>query len=157
MSLVAAMGGLFTASPSNWLWYDSLVQPAFTPPNWIFPIVWNLIYLMVAISIIIVWNKGNQEKRFLWFIKWKKTHPLFRWTISLFMINGVLNALWSLLFFSLNQIDLAFIDILLLEATNIALVFLTWKISKPASVLLWLYTAWVAFASFLNFQYLILN
>jgi len=146
VALVAGLGSFFNLGPENWVWYESLNQPSLTPPNWVFPVVWNTIWLMATISIILIWNN-----------KKKSLKKLRDRTISLFIINGVLNAAWSLLFFSLHKIEFAFVDILLLEITNIALVILSWKISKPASTLLWLYTGWVGFAAYLNYQYLILN
>lgn len=157
VALVAFSGSLFTVGAENWMWYDQLVQPSFTPPNWVFPVVWNTIWVMSALSAILVWNKGQKESSFLKIFSWKTQNPLLSTVVTLFLLNGILNALWSLLFFSLHRVDLAFIDILLLEATNLALVFLTWRISKTASVLLWLYAAWVALATTLNYQILILN
>ncbi|MBP7671050.1 tryptophan-rich sensory protein [Candidatus Gracilibacteria bacterium] len=134
---VAAIGSLF--SSNGMLWYDSeIIKPALTPPDIAFPIAWNLIFILCIISIVLV--RENTKRIY-----------------TLFAINGVLNILWSLLFFTLHQIPLAFADMLLLELTNILLITLIWRQSRLAAVLLLPYAIWVAFASYLTWQILLLN
>jgi len=149
---VATLGSLFTTN--GMMWYDNtLIQPEITPPDWIFPIAWNIIFILTTISTLIVWNKGKDgilQKIF-------HRHDLvrFRWIIGLFIANAVLNVVWSLLFFQLQLINLAFAEMILLETTLIALIILVWKTSKTASLLLIPYTLWVGFATYLT--YLIVN
>ncbi|MBT4917565.1 tryptophan-rich sensory protein [Candidatus Peregrinibacteria bacterium] len=152
---VALLGGAFSSMGMNW--YDMYVaKPELTPPAWVFPIAWNLIFLMTTISALIIWNKGTSRK-FLWFLMSKKPTPNHWMIIWLFVVNAILNVLWSYLFFAKHLISTAFIEMLMLEVTLIALIFATYKISKIASWLLVPYALWVGFASYLTYQLVLLN
>jgi tryptophan-rich sensory protein len=151
--VVAFVGSLF--SSAGMTWYDTqLVQPSITPPKWAFPLAWTTIFILTAISALIVWNKGRKDKKFLWFKIGEKYTADFWWIIGLFITNAVLNVLWSLLFFTLHLITASFIEMMLLELTVVMLAVLIWKISKTASLLLLPYMLWVAVAT--NLTYLIL-
>jgi tryptophan-rich sensory protein len=132
VSVVAFIGGLFTKIDA---WYYS-VRPAITPPTWVFPIVWNFIFLTIAISLYLVLNKceGKRGCSMLW----------------LFGANLLLNVLWSFFYFTLHSPVLAFIDIILLFASILLLIYKSSKVSRAAAILLIPYLVWVAFASVLN-------
>ena len=137
ITLATALVGSFFSS-SGMPWYDSaLVQPSSTPPKWVFPIAWNIIFLCTAASAIILWSKPLSPGR-------------RRWIFGLFALNAVLNVLWSYLFFSLHKIGPAFGEMLLLEVTVLSLMILAWKPSKLASLLLLPYLGWIAFATYLT-------
>jgi tryptophan-rich sensory protein len=149
--LAAMLGSWF--STQGMPWYDTeLIQPSFTPPKWLFPIAWNTIFICTTASALIFWNKGTGEKQFLWFLVQKKTTGKHWWIISLFIANAILNVLWSFLFFQLHLIGASLIEMLLLEATVIALIALLWKISRTASLLLLPYVLWVAIATYLAYS-----
>ena len=88
----AAIGALFVPGE----WYASLVKPAWNPPNWIFGPVWTVLYILMAVAAWLVWKRYGLARA---------TVPLL-----LFVIQLVLNAGWSWLFFGLRRPDLAFID-----------------------------------------------
>ncbi|MBU1992588.1 MAG: TspO/MBR family protein [Patescibacteria group bacterium] len=137
--IVALAGSYLTRGGMEW--YDTqLVQPDFTPPNWAFPIAWNTIFALTTISALIVWNKKG-------------------WNLiaALFILNAVLNVVWSLLFFNLHMLTPAFIEMIILELTLLALIPLIWKTSKTASLLLLPYTLWVGFATYLTYMIVTLN
>ncbi len=141
--LVALLGSFFTSQGMDW--YDATItRPELTPPKWLFPIAWNLIFLFTTISALIIWNKGKKDRN-------------FKLIIGLFIANAILNLLWSLLFFKLQLIFPALIEMVLLEITNIALLLLTWRVSKPASLLLLPYALWVGFATYLTYLIHLLN
>lgn len=134
--LTALVGSFF--STSGMPWYDTvLIRPDFTPPKWVFPIAWNTIFVCTTLSAIILWSKPLSTSR-------------RRWIFGLFALNAILNVLWSYLFFELHKIGPAFGEMILLEATVLALIILSWKHSKLASALLLPYLVWIAFATYLT-------
>ncbi len=136
----AFIGSIFTTGNTNSTWYTEN-KPSFTPSNFIFPIVWNILFLLIALSLYLAWiNAEKKEKKK---IAW------------IFAINLVLNALWSFLFFTMKNPFLAFIDLLLIFATIILMIWITGRISRKASWLLVPYLIWVAFAGILNFAFII--
>lgn len=142
--LVAGLGSYFSANGMDW--YDTvLITPeGLTPDKWVFPVAWNLIFIATTLSALLIWNKSKRDAR-------------FKWIMGLFGANAVLNVAWNALFFGMREIQIAFIEMLFLEASILALLILNWKISKTASALLLPYLAWVGFASFLTYQILLFN
>jgi tryptophan-rich sensory protein len=133
VAVVAVLGSLFTDIGA---WYYS-IRPALTPPNWVFPIVWNILFFLIALSLYFAWNACEKKK--------KKCNILF-----FFGLNFLFNVLWTFFYFTLQNPLLAFFDILLLLATIIILIIKLRKISVVSSSLLIPYLAWVMFASILN-------
>lgn len=154
---VAVIGSSFTLTGEGSWYREVLVQPDLTPPNWVFPIAWNTIFVLTTISALIVWNMGPAKKKFLWFFDIHKEDKAYSAIISLFVFNAILNVLWSYLFFGIQNILGAFIEIFFIEASLIALIILIYKKSKIASLLLLPYALWVGFATYLNYLILILN
>lgn len=130
---VSVLGSSFTNADSDW--YNS-VRPAITPPNWVFPVVWTTLYIMIALSIYFAFtNAKKSQKKTLYF---------------LFGANLIFNLLWSWLFFGLHLPILSMADIILMWITIISLIFYNYRISKLSSWLLVPYFLWVSFASILN-------
>jgi tryptophan-rich sensory protein len=125
-------------------WYTTLEKPFFTPPNYLFGPVWTVLYVLMGISAGIVWNKGLHHV-------WVKT------ALYHFVFQLLINALWSLVFFSLQKIMIAFLTII----TLLILILLTIKwfkvVNKTAAYLLIPYLLWVIYASALNFEIWRLN
>lgn len=135
----AVIGSSFTfeAIPT---WYATLQKPPLSPPNWIFGPVWTIIYLLMGLSFYLLWTQKTKRK------KEKKGTA-----IELFLIQLTLNALWSILFFGLQNPFFALIGILFLWAAILSTIIYFYKISKPAAYLLYPYLLWVSFAAYLNF------
>ncbi len=125
-------------------WYKTLNKPFFTPPNWVFGPVWTILYLLMGISMYVVWMKG---------IKTKKV----RIASACFILQLALNFLWSFIFFGLHQPFLAFFEITALWTAVFFLMVKFYEISKPAGFLLVPYLIWISFAGILNFSIMILN
>jgi tryptophan-rich sensory protein len=142
--VIGFIGSFFTTSAIS-SWYAGLNKPVFNPPNWIFGPVWTLLYIMIGVSIYLVWI--NKEKK-----KGMKKKAFWIFGIQLF-----LNFIWSILFFGNHLISFAFVDIILLWIAIIFNMYFCYKISKISSCLLFPYLLWVSFASVLNFAILILN
>lgn len=140
----AALGSFLTSSGMSW--YDTqLIQPAITPPKIAFPIAWNIIFILTTISALIIFNSKKASKI-------RK-----RLIADLFIANAALNVLWSLLFFNLRLLTPALVEMVLLEMTLVALMMLIWRTSKLSSLLLLPYAIWVAFATYLTSQIVLLN
>ncbi len=125
-------------------WYATLVKPGFTPPNGVFPIVWTILFVMMAVSAWLVWRApGDGSER--------KTALVW------FGIQLVLNVMWSFAFFFLHSPPLGFgVIMALLVAIVLTIVFFD-RLSRPAALLLVPYVLWVGFAAGLNFIIWVLN
>jgi len=139
--LLGALGSFFTM-PAIPTWYASLIKPVFNPPNWIFGPVWTTLFLLMGVSLYLVWVKKNKHK---------KTALIF------FAVQFALNILWSALFFGLKSPLAGFIEILALWATILLMILTLRKVSKPAAYLQIPYLVWVSFAAILNLSILVLN
>ena len=138
-----AIGSLFT-SPAISTWYATIQKPSFNPPNWIFAPVWILLFLLMGISLYLIWSKGFKHKG-------TKT------ALFIFFVQLILNILWSILFFGLQSPLFAFIGIIILWFAILLTIISFYKVSKIAAYLLMPYIIWVSFASVLNFSILIIN
>ena len=134
--LVAFIGSLFTSGNSSGDWYDS-IKPSITPPGWVFPIVWNILFFLIAVSLYFAWQSANNKQ--------KKS------VLIVFAINFILNIFWSFLYFYLRRPPLAFIEIFFLLISIVSMILVTWKIDKKSSYLLIPYLVWVSFATILNY------
>jgi tryptophan-rich sensory protein len=133
--IVGALGRYYTSLGMDW--YQTINLPSYTPPNWVFGVVWNAIFLLATIAALVVWNTfDNQTHRFKIMI--------------IFAINAVLNIAWSYLFFTNHLIGLALIESLALNATIISLTVLIAQKSVATALLLTPYLGWVSFATLLT-------
>lgn len=121
-------------------WYLSLNKPAFNPPGWVFGPVWTLLYLMMGAAFGKLWKEKIKNKVL----------------IVVFILQFVLNLLWSPLFFYCQRIDLALIDISALWISLMALMLLA-RSHRTVFLLLFPYMAWVTFAVALNFSIYLQN
>ena len=140
--LFAAAVGAF-ASLRAATFYAELVRPDWAPPAAVFGPVWTILYAMMAVAAWLVWRR-------------REIRPA-RIALAFFVLQLVLNALWSWLFFGWNQGALSFLDIVLLWALIVATLVLFWRISPLAGLLLVPYLAWVTFAAALNYEIWQLN
>ncbi len=132
----ALAGSFFTSQGVDTEWYQS-IRPEITPPNFVFPIVWNLIFLMIAASLYLAWVKASQEQ------KTKIT--------LVFGLNFFLNILWSAFYFGLMNPAAAFLELIFLWASILLMIFTVHKINKASAYLLIPYFLWVSFAGILNY------
>jgi translocator protein len=121
-------------------WYADLQKPAFNPPNWIFPPVWTVLYVLMAVSAWRVWKRDGL------------TAAIVLWVVQL-----LFNAAWMWLFFGLHRPGIGLIDILILLVLIVMLTFVFWRRDRLAGVLLVPYVVWVAYAALLNYALWQLN
>ncbi len=139
--IASAIGGFFTSS-SVGTWYTTINKPSFNLPSWVFGPVWTLLYLLMGIALYLVWvDKSKKKEKAYW----------------AFGIQIFLNALWSILFFGLQNPLLAFIEIILLWAAILFTIIYFYRINKKTIYLLLPYILWVSFAAVLNFSIFVLN
>ena len=131
---IAVFGGLATDTTS--LWYLDFAKPAWQPPAWLFGPVWTLLYLLLALSAIIIWHDTSGSTR--------------RGLMTLYAVNGALNLGWSIIFFRGHSPLWGGIEVIALWLTILMLMVRTWPISRPASLMLLPYLLWVGFASVLT-------
>jgi tryptophan-rich sensory protein len=163
--LAGVIGSVFT-TPAIQGWYVGVNKPSFNPPNWIFGPVWSLLFVLMGVSLYIVWinnfevkNKiGNEEK------SWNSLTDKFlsgEWQklniILIFAVQLILNILWSVIFFGLQNPGVAFFELIALWVAIIYTIVNFYRVSKLAGYLLIPYVLWVSFAGVLNFMIWILN
>ncbi len=132
---IAFVGSLFTFGSVNSPWYQG-IKPEITPPNFVFPVVWNILFFLIAISLYLAWTNSNRKEKNL--VAW------------VFGANLTLNLIWSIIFFGLQNPLLAFFELILLWLSIILLIKTTFNINKASSYLLVPYLLWVSFAGILN-------
>ncbi len=137
------IGSAFT-TPSIPTWYASLNKPLFTPPNWLFAPAWITLYLLMAIAAYLVWRKGLN------------TSGVTR-ALVIFLVQLVLNALWSVVFFGFQAPLWGVVVIILLWVAILLTMLKFFKISRAAGALMLPYILWVIFASILNISIWLLN
>jgi benzodiazapine receptor len=150
-SILGALGALVLTFGAAYIgsrfpvdeWYAALSKPSWNPPNWLFGPVWSLLYLLMAISVWLVWQKEGFQAAII---------PL-----GVFLLQLVLNAAWSWLFFGLHEMGIAFIEILALWVGILVCIILFWRIIPISGILLVPYLLWVTFASVLNYTLWQLN
>ena len=137
LTFCAAMSGaIFKPGP----WYESLNKPGWTPPQWAFPVVWSVLYIMIAAAGVLIWQTAGHELALLF------------WGLQL-----SLNALWSAFFFGMRRMDLAMVDLALMWIAIVGFIVTAWPIAPLAAALFLPYLAWVTTAGFLNMAMIRLN
>jgi len=139
--LIGFSGSLFTISEIE-NWYQTLQKPSWNPPNWLFGPVWTALYVLMGISLFLVWRSAASQKST---------------AIILFALQLVLNFFWSFIFFKEHQPGFAFAEILVLWLMILLTIFSFGRINKVAAWLLVPYMSWVSFAAVLNFTIWQLN
>jgi translocator protein len=144
ITLGAAFVGSLLTTPNITSWYAKLNKPTFNPPNWIFGPVWTILFILMGISLYLVWMKGFDTNE-------GKT------ALGLFGLQLVLNVVWSLLFFQMHSLSGALIEIAVLWLAILGTIISFMGISRVAGLLLVPYLLWVSFASFLTLTIYRLN
>lgn len=121
-------------------WYQDLQKPSFNPPNFVFPIVWSVLYIMTAIA---GWN--------LWRLSASKNLKI------IFFVYTLMNWAWTPIFFGAHQLALGFIWIVALSTLNLVFIVKAWQVVRLSAVLVIPLLAWTSFASVLSYYIWMLN
>jgi len=164
--VAGVLGSVFTM-PKIGTWYKTLNKPSFNPPNWIFGPVWTKLFLLMGISLYLVWIKNWEPKNKIFssekkvWNKWSQNFFEGKWEklniILIFAIQLVLNILWSVIFFGMQSPGAAFFVLLMLWFAIIYTIINFYRVSKTSAYLLLPYILWVSFAGILNCFLWILN
>lgn len=135
--------GAFISMP-NIGFLKSLKSSPLTPPGFVFPIVWGILYLLMGIASYRIWMHGQYGKN---------TNK----ALILYVFQLLLNFLWPFIFFKLQLFGLAFIELMLLLIFILWTTFEFFAIDKISGLLMIPYVLWVSFAGVLNFSIWLLN
>ena len=141
--LALTVGGLSAlATANNMNIYDKITMPPLSPPGWLFPVVWTILFILMGISAALIFVSDSAQKE----------SALFVYAVSL-----VLNFTWSILFFNMQAFILSFIVLVGLWVSIIITIVKYFTIDKTAAWLQMPYLIWVTFAGYLNAAIVILN
>jgi len=124
-------------------WYNELTKPLLSPPAWIFTPVWAILYIMITASFLFYLTKStiyNKSGGYVWFV-----------------IQILLNIIWSPVFFVMKNIGLALLVIVLMDVSVFMTIKHFYRMSKVAAYLLVPYFIWILFATYLNIAFFVLN
>lgn len=135
--VILALGFLSGVSTMNDIqnWYQTIYLPTWQPPGWLFGPVWTTLYILIGISVGMIWSSTSEFK----------TKALL-----VFGFHFFFNLIWSYVFFGMHQIGWAFVIIILMILTLVYVIFWFRKISIISTYLLVPYLLWISFASILN-------
>lgn len=140
-----AVGGLSALLTRNSMEaFGALNQPPLSPPGWLFPVVWSILYLLMGFASYLVFVNGRNRR--------KVQNALFVYGVQLFF-----NFLWSIIFFNQERYFFAFFWLLALWVLILITLVLFYRIHKPAGLLFIPYLVWVTFAGYLNLGIALLN
>lgn len=138
--LTGALSGFLTSN--NISIYSTLNTPSFSPPGFLFPIVWTIIYLLMGIASYLIIASDSPNKTY---------------ALSIYGIGLFLNFLWSIVFFNLQNYTGAFIILMILWFLILLMIINYWQINAVAGILLLPYLIWVTFAGILNLYIVLFN
>lgn len=122
--------------------FGEMNQPPLSPPAWLFPVVWSVLYILMGISLLLILSYDHSHNTA---------------AVLLFILQLTLNAFWSPVFFGEKNYSKALIILLAMLAATIVLTIITWQINRLASIMLMPYIAWMSFATYLNIGIKVLN
>ncbi len=146
VALLFTLGG---GALSGWLtrdgtqMYATMQKPPLSPPGWLFPVVWTILYTLMAVGIALVYNRSSGTTR--------------RRALRIYAAQLLVNLLWPVLFFVAEAYFFAFLWLLLLLALVLWMTVVFYSVYPPAGLLQLPYILWLCFAGYLNFAVFLLN
>jgi benzodiazapine receptor len=139
---VSGAGSVITATSVD-TWYQTLEKPPFNPPDWVFAPVWTAIYILMGTAAWRIWRL--------------RSFKTARAAFAVFGVQLCLNLAWSFLFFGMQRIDLALVEIVILLCAIATNTVMFWRIERLAGLMFVPYVFWVTFAAILNASLWLLN
>ena len=140
--IVGGLAGLI--SRGGMMTFDKLNKPYLSPPGWLFPIIWTILYILMGLASYIIITSGSNGNK-------TKT------ALKTYGIQLLFNFFWPIFFFNLNLYFFSFLWLVILWILILITTILFYKISKLAAYLILPYLLWVTFASYLNISIALLN
>lgn len=125
--------------------YEKIITPPLSPPSFLFPVVWTVLYFLMGVSSALIWKKRKENK--------EETET----ALLIYAASLVFNFIWSLIFFNSGMYLFSFIWLIALLILIIATIIKYKKLSSAAAYIQIPYALWVTFAGYLNFGIFILN
>lgn len=125
----------------NFKAYSALLQPPM-PPEWLFPVVWTILYILMGVSAYLVYESDTEEKYI---------------GLAVYVLQLIFNFLWLIIFFNIRNLLFAFVWLVFLWVLVLAMTISFYKVNKTAGLLQIPYLLWVTFAGYLNIALYILN
>ncbi len=142
--LPLAVGGLAALCTSDSMKiYPALNKPPLSPPGWLFPVVWTVLFLLMGIASFLVLRTGQPRA--------------IGSALRVYGVQLLVNFFWPILFFNLQAYLFSFLWLVLLWLLIGVTLFLFYRLSRPAGMLLAPYLLWVTFAGYLNLSVYLLN
>lgn len=139
-----AIGNIYSPNGPSDAWYNMLNKSIVTPDGWMFGVAWTTLYALLGVALFLVMR--NEQTRL------SKTRAYL-----LFLIQMVLNALWSYTFFGAHMTGWALVVLIALIVASVMMMRAFRPFSKWASYLIWPYILWISFAAYLNIAIVWLN
>lgn len=124
-------------------WFALLEKPAAMPPGWVFGAAWTALYILIALALAMILNARGARGRGT--------------AIGLFLVQYMLNLIWSPLFFAYHQVRPAFFLIIAMIVLTVATIIAFRRVRPGAAILMLPYLAWLCFAAWLNHGIDVLN
>ncbi len=140
---IGGISGYLVRNEMNGEWFSTLAKASFNPPNFLFGPVWSALYILMGVSMVLIWNTSKTKLR--------------QKALAVFGVQLFINFWWSILFFSFHAICLSVVDVLLMWFLIIYMIILFKKIKPVAAYLQIPYLVWVTFATVLNISIWYLN
>lgn len=142
--LTLAVGGLSGFLTSMGMdSFDALTKPPLTPPSFLFPIVWTVLFILMGVGAARIFMTEPTAAR--------------NRALIVYVVQLAVNFFWSIIFFNLQAYDFAFFWLILLWVLILTMIYLFCKVDKPAALIQIPYAIWVAFAGYLNLMIWLMN
>ena len=143
IAIPLAIGGISSLIVNNGFDnYSAVTKPSLSPPPWIFPVVWTILYILMGVSTYLIYVKDKN---------------LNRNAFTIYAVQLALNFLWPIFFFGFDAYLLSFIILVLLLVFVVAMIINFYRENKLAGLLQIPYLIWLLFAAYLNFSVFLLN
>lgn len=138
---VGGVSALLTSG--NMQLFEEINKPPLSPPGWLFPVVWTILYISMGVALYLVVMAKDTKNNLPAYIS--------------FGVQLFFNFFWSIIFFNARAFLFAFIWLVLLWVAIVANIYFFYQVNKTAGKILILYLIWVTFAGYLNFGIFLLN
>lgn len=122
--------------------YSGLTKPPLSPPAWLFPVVWTVLYILMGISAYIIYQSDDDYKYV---------------ALAIYGVQLIFNFLWSIIYFNIGNVLFAFVWLVMLWMLIVAMIISFAQVNKTAALLQIPYLLWVTFAGYLNLALYLLN
>ena len=142
--LTLAVGGLSGFLTSMGMdSFDALTKPPLTPPSFLFPIVWTVLFILMGVGAARIFMTEPTAAR--------------NRALIVYVVQLAVNFFWSIIFFNLQAYAFAFLWLILLWVLILTMIYLFCKVDKPAALIQIPYAIWVTFAGYLNLMIWLMN